>query len=73
MNTLQETNKIEIKRLAKLLKAGIEEEKYIIYKEEKNNKVYSSNFNELKNELAKYNIEFGKVPNKRIYFYLKKL
>ena len=53
------------------LKAGIQHTKYEVFKEEKDNKIFSSNFEELKRELLKYNIEFDRVPNKRVYFYLK--
>ena len=45
--------------------------KYVIYKEDKNNPVYSQNFDKIKQTLLKHNIEFGKVPNKRVYYYFK--
>ncbi len=65
--------KFSIEKLAQELKAGLRNKDYIVYKEEKDNKFYSANFEQLKIELLKYNIEFGKVPNKRVFYYLKKL
>ena len=61
------------KHIADILKLGIGNENYIVYKEDKDNKIFSTKFEELKKELLKYNIEFGRVPNKRVFYYLKKL
>ena len=63
--------KFSIKDLLDDLRTDLKNEEYIIYKEEKDNKIFSSNFEELKKELLKYNIEFDRVPNKRVYFYIK--